>query len=128
MYFLTNNKGWHRRSTTRRDIQQRHRRKTCQAAIDLSPKQKWVGVDQAPADLQPAIDDCRVIFVGDLDPLLNDERALQRFVQALFPCCRAAFPADNDALAAVFVVRLQQQPITILACKIQQIDPPAAIG
>src|SRR5437870_559555 len=74
-----------RRSTAGGHVQQRDSREPSQAADNLAAKQKRVGVYQPPADLELAIDHGRVVFVGNFDPFLHHEWALERLLHAAIP-------------------------------------------
>ena len=64
----------------------------------------------------------RELLVGDLHAFLNDGRFGGGGGQGRVPCGLFGFPADEHALAAVFVVRFDHQPLAVCAGPRQEVN------
>ena len=69
-----------------------------------------------------AIHEARVRLARQRNALLDDVRLVERDADGLLPFRLRNLPAEDDALAAVFVVRLEDELIAILGDEREEVD------
>jgi hypothetical protein len=84
------------------------------------------GIDDTLRDVQCAIRKGRIRFGRQRHAFLHDVRIVERGADRFLPGLRGDVPAEHDALAAVFVVGLQDQLLAVRLDPGKQVDLLAA--
>src|SRR5579859_6834364 len=98
------------------------------AVYAVATEDKGGGVLDAVMDLYAAIEQAGVWLTGHGDTLLYDEGRRERCGDGGIPGGGVRLPAEDDPLAAVFVVRLEHQALTVRTDEWDEIHLGAGVG
>src|SRR5439155_6933043 len=101
-------KCWHQAARSGRDVQKSLGGDPCHETSRSAIEKVRVEIDRK-VDVLEALERDRELDLRDLDRLLDHVAARRRLGDRLLPFGRACGPAEDDALAAVFVVGLEDE-------------------
>src|SRR4051812_25685867 len=106
--------GWCLTAAPGRHVEQRRRSEPGETAVDVTAvRDVRRGVHHPIDDRHLAVDEARVRLDRQRDALLHDVRLGERRRNGTLPLAIADLPAEDDALAAVFVVGLEDEALAI---------------
>jgi hypothetical protein len=117
-----NDEGRHGAAAAGSDVEQCRGGQARQAArsVGIVPDVR-IGVERALDELQAALPIAGIRLAGHIHALLHDGRRVKRISQGALPHFLRHRPSQDDALAAVFISRLEHEALAMLRDEGEQV-------